>query len=229
MTTLALLVRRARTDRGGSVSVAQSEVMLSHLATAIAAGELARRGHAVADGPEHDAPWGVFPCAGDDEWAAVTVRGDADWAALCGVLDRPDLREDASLADAAARDRQRARVDAAVAEWASRHTPFEVMEWLQAAGVPAGAMLRAIDMPEWAYYRQRRAFRTEPYPHAAEPYVMENTQIHAPGVAEPPMLRAPLLGEQTYEIARELLALGDADIDDLVRRGVLEVPPEPRP
>ncbi|HEY3687124.1 MAG TPA: CoA transferase [Streptosporangiaceae bacterium] len=228
MTALALLVRRARTDRGGSVSVAQSEVMLSHLATAIAAGELARRGHAVADGPERDAPWGVFPCAGDDEWAAVTVRGDEDWAALCDVLDRADLRDDASLADAAGRDRQRARVDAAVAEWTSRHTPFEVMERLQAAGVPAGAMLRAIDMPEWAYYRQRRAFRTEPYPHAAEPYVMENTQIHAAGVAEPPMLRAPLLGEQTYEIARELLGLGDAEIDDLVSRGVLEVPPEPQ-
>jgi crotonobetainyl-CoA:carnitine CoA-transferase CaiB-like acyl-CoA transferase len=228
MTALALLVRRTRTARGGSVSVAQSEVMLSHLATEIAAGELARRGHTV-DGAERDAPWGVFPCAGDDEWAAVTVRGDADWAALCGALDRPDLRDDASLADAAGRDRQRGRVDAAVAAWTSRHAPFDVMERLQAAGVPAGAMLRAIDMPEWAYYRQRRAFRAEPYPRAAEPYVMENTQIHAAGVADPPLVRAPLVGEQTYEIARELLGLGDAEIAELVRRGILEVAPEPHP
>jgi len=225
LAALALLVRRERTACGGSVSVAQSEVMLSHLSAPIAAGALVRRGHPAPDGPERDAPWGLFPCAGDDDWVAVTVRSDADWTALCGAIDRTDLAADPALADAAGRDARRAHVHAAVAEWTARRTPSEAMDHLQAAGVPAGAMLRAADMVEWAYYRQRRAFRTEPYPHAPEPFVLENRQIHAPGVADPPLRRAPLLGEQTYEIARDLLGLDDAEITDLVRRGVLEVPP----
>jgi crotonobetainyl-CoA:carnitine CoA-transferase CaiB-like acyl-CoA transferase len=225
---LALLVRRERTGRGGSVSVAQSEVMLSHFAARIAARELARRGHAAPCGlPEHDAPWGLFPSAGDDEWVAVTVRGDADWTALCEVMRRPDLLADTTLADTADRDAQRDRVDAAVAEWTAGRSPVEAMNTLQSAGVPAGAMLRAIDMPAWDYYRQRRAFRDETHPYGGTPWLMENVQIHAERVEEPPLVPAPLLGEQTYQIAEELLGLDTAQTDDLVRRGVLEIAAKP--
>jgi crotonobetainyl-CoA:carnitine CoA-transferase CaiB-like acyl-CoA transferase len=227
LSALALLVRRERTGRGGSVSVAQSEVMLSHSGARIAARELARRGHAAAAGPEHDAPWGLFPSAGDDDWVAVTVRGDADWTALCAVIQRPDLLADTALADPAGRDAQRMRVNAAVAEFTVRHSSFEAMERLQSAGVPAGAMLRAIDMPAWGYYRQRRAFREEPLPYGGDPWVMENVQIHAEGVTDPPLAPAPLLGEQTYQIAEELLGLDAAQTDDLVRRGVLEIAAKP--
>jgi crotonobetainyl-CoA:carnitine CoA-transferase CaiB-like acyl-CoA transferase len=227
LAALALLVRRERTGRGGSVSVAQSEVMLSHFGARIAARELAQRGHVAAGNPESDAPWGLFPSAGDDDWVAVTVRGDADWTALCEAIKRPDLLAEAALADAAGRDAQRERVNAAVTEWTVRHSPFEAMEKLQAAGVPAGAMLRALDMPAWDYYRQRRAFRNEHHPHGGNSWVMENVQIHAERISEPPLVPAPLLGEQTYEIAEELLGLDAAQTGDLVRRGVLEISVKP--
>ena len=222
---LALLVRRERTGRGGSVSVAQSEVMLSHFSAQIAAMDLIRRGHDRAAGPEHDAPWGLFPSADDDDWVAVTVRTDSDWAALCDVIGRPDLLADASLTDAVGRDAERERINAAVSEWTARRSSVGAMGELQAAGVPAGAMLRAIDMPAWGYYKQRGAFREERHPRATEPYVLENPQIHAERVDEPPLLPAPLLGEQTRPIAAELLGLTPAQTDDLVRRGVLESAP----
>jgi crotonobetainyl-CoA:carnitine CoA-transferase CaiB-like acyl-CoA transferase len=156
------------------------------------------------------------------------VRGDADWAALCEVIGRPDLLADPSLSGVARRDGQRERVNTAVMEWTAQRSPFEAMEKLQSAGVPAGAMLRAIDMPAWGYYRQRRAFREELHPLGTGPWVMENVQIHAERVAEPPFRPAPLLGEQTYQIAEELLGLDTAQIDELVRRGVLEIAPDPR-
>lgn len=227
LSALALLVRRERTGRGGSVSVAQSEVMLTHFAARIAARELARGGHAAVANPEHDAPWGLFPGAGDDDWVAVTVRGDADWSALCEVIARPDLLADTTLSAAAGRDAQRERVNGAVADWTAGLSSFEAMEKLQSAGVPAGAMLRAVDMAAWDYYRQRRAFREERHPYGSAPWVMENVQIHAGRVAEPPLVPAPLLGEQTYQIAEELLGLDATQTDDLVRRGVLEIAAKP--
>ncbi|OLP02173.1 CoA transferase [Mycolicibacterium porcinum] len=221
---LALLLRRERTDAGGSVSVAQSEVMLSHLAAEIAADVLVRRGHAPSPHPVHDAPWGLFPAAGEDRWLAVTVRDDADWRALCEVIDRPDLGADTQLATRAGRDFHLGRVDEAVRAWTAQHPATEAMELLQAAGVPAGAALRAAEVAEWDYYVQRRAFREELHPHADVPFTMENVQIHSDRIADPPLRQAPLLGEQTREIAAELLGLDDAEIDELIADGVLEVP-----
>lgn len=221
---LAVLLRRERTGAGGSVSVAQSEVMLSHLAGEIAAEILVRRGHEPSVRPVHDAPWGLFPAAGEDRWLAVTVRDDADWHALCEVIDRPDLGADAQLATRTGRDAHRGRVDEAVRAWTSQRPPTEAMDLLQAAGVPAGAALHAAEVADWDYYVQRRAFREELHPHADEPFTMENVQIHSDRIADPPLLQAPLLGEQTREIAAELLGMDDTAVDELIAAGVLEVP-----
>ncbi|MEV0670607.1 CoA transferase [Mycobacterium sp. NPDC050441] len=226
---LALLLRRERTGTGGSVSIAQSEVMLSHLAGEIAAEVLVRRGHEPSVQPVHDAPWGLFPAAGDDRWVAVTVRDDADWLALCGVIDRPDLAADAKLGTRSGRDAHRGRVDEAVRAWTSQRPATEAMDLLQAAGVPAGAALRAAEVADWAYYVQRRAFREELHPHADEPFTMENVQIHSDRIADPPLRQAPLLGEQTRDIAAELLGLDGADVDELIAAGVLEIPQSVQP
>jgi crotonobetainyl-CoA:carnitine CoA-transferase CaiB-like acyl-CoA transferase len=246
LAALALLLRRERAGVGGTASIAQSEVMLSHMSAQIARRELAARhadrsaaaraGTELATGepgepaigepgePDHDAPWAVFPAAGDDDWVAVTVRGDQDWAALCAVTGRPDLLADVTLGTRRGRDAQRPRIDQAVAEWVGRQPAHEAMERLQEAGVPAGAMLRAADLPAWGYYAQRRAFRGETHPYGEEPYVMENVQVHGDHPVEPPLGQAPLLGEQTFEIAAELLGLDDAGVRALIARGVLEAP-----
>jgi crotonobetainyl-CoA:carnitine CoA-transferase CaiB-like acyl-CoA transferase len=221
---LAMLIRRERTRAGGSVSVAQSEVMLSHMSARIAAGELERRGHAV-DGAAHDAPWGVFPSAGDDDWVAITVRGDDDWQRLCAAIERPDLADDADLAAPALRDAGRERIDAAVTAWAAARSAEEAMNTLQGAGVPAGMMLRAIDLPDWGYYRERRDFREEWHTDMDEPSFYENAQVGSSRIPDPPLRQAPHLGEQTVEIAADLLGLDRERVDALVASGALEVSP----
>ncbi|MDF3312199.1 CoA transferase [Rhodococcus sp. T2V] len=222
---LALLIRRERTGTGGSASVAQFEVMLSHMAAQIAATALERRGQSFGEVPEHDAPWGVFETAGDDDWVAITVRNDAEWCALCQTIDRADLLVLPELATRDGRDRNRIAVDAAIREWTSRRSAAEAMTILQESGIPAGKMLRAADVPEWSYYTERGVLRRERYPFGQEPYLMENTQIAGSGVADPPFNRAPLLGEHTREIALEELRLGPAEVDDLFDRRVLEAAP----
>ncbi len=224
LSALALLLRRERSGSGGAASIAQAEVMLSHLADDIAGEVLTSRGHVPDDQPAHDAPWGLFPGVSADTWIAVTVRDDADWSALCAVIDRPDLGADAELGSRVGRNRQRARIDEALSAWTSQRTPVDAMARLQAAGVPAGAVLHAAEVPTWDYYVERRAFREELHPHGAAPFMMENVQIHADLIPDPPLGQAPLLGEQTREVAAELLGLDDTTIDDLITRGVLEVP-----
>jgi crotonobetainyl-CoA:carnitine CoA-transferase CaiB-like acyl-CoA transferase len=218
---LALLIRRERTRRGGSVSISQAEVMMSGMAPKLAADALVARGH-VASGPDRDTPWGLFPSAGDDEWIVITVDGDDEWQALARTMARHDLAGDPALADRAGRAAARERILAAVAEWTSSRSPMTAMQLLQAAHVPAGAMLRAIDIPDWDFYRMRRDFREELHPLADAPYVMENVQIHAEHIADPPLRQAPLLGEQTAEVLQEVLGFDSETVDALVSRGVLE-------
>lgn len=198
LAALALLLRRERTGTGGAASVAQSEVMISHLAAEIAGEALG------LPEPRPEYPWGLFRAKGDDAWIAVTVRDDADNRALRSVIGEQPL-----------------------AEWTAIHLPAEAMDLLQTAGVPAGAVLHAADVPGWEYYIDRRAFREELHPHGREPYILENVQIHSGRIADPPLGQAPLLGEQTRELAVELLGLSQDDIDDLMARGVLESVAEP--
>ncbi|KUI05244.1 CoA-transferase [Mycolicibacterium acapulense] len=206
LSAIALLLRRERTGEGGSASIAQAEVMLSHVAADIAADALERAGHPRSCA-ERGAPWGLFPAAGEHKWIAITVRDAAELQALRWVIGLPGDGE----------------IDLdAVRAWTSRHSRTEAMERLQAAGVPAGAVMHADELPSWGYYEQRRSFREELHPHADVPFTMENVQIHCDHVADPPLRQAPLIGEQTDEIATELLGLSPTEIEALHRRGVLE-------
>ncbi|MBX6391100.1 MAG: CoA transferase, partial [Frankia sp.] len=223
---LALLVRRRRTGRGGTVSVSQTEVMLGHMAPLAAEKALAEAGVELTGPTEPDAPWGAFPTAGDDDWCVVTVRDDADWQALCRVIGRADLAADPTLADAGGRAGARERIEAALVGWLAGHGAVEAMHLLQNAGVPAGAMLRVADLPSFPYFTERGLLRLTEHPHLRRPFYLENAPVRSERMPDPPDRPAPLLGEHTEQIARELLGLTEAEIAELVSENVLQ-PPRP--
>ena len=86
---LAELLGRERTGRGGHVEVAQAEVAAGVIGDLMLAEGLAP-GSIVPTGNRRDegAPWGMYPCAGEQQWIAITVRDDADWA---GLVEGPRL------------------------------------------------------------------------------------------------------------------------------------------
>lgn len=192
---VALLIRRARTGRGGRASVAQAEVMLAQFGREIA---LAQAGQGEAEQRDDAERSQVHRCAGDDDWCVVTERHDDDRraiAALCG--------DD-------------------VAAWMARTSAEEAMRRLQAAGVPAGMMLRVADLPSFAYYRERAIFRPETHPFLPEPITAEARQAIGAGLAEPPQVRAPLMAEQTEEVLRDWLGLGADEIGALAAAQVVQ-------
>ncbi|OZC83396.1 CoA transferase [Rhodococcus sp. 06-418-1B] len=225
LAAIALLIRRERTEVGGAASVAQFEVMLSHMAPQIVKSSLRNREVTLGDVPEHDAPWGLYKAAGEDNWVAVTLNEDAQWSALCTTIGRLDLLGRPELSTRAGRDKHRMLIDDAVSKWVAPRSPQDAMEKLQTAGIPAGAMLRAADVTTSDYYAQRGLFRLEEYPFGQDAYLMEDRQIASAEIAAPPQGRAPLLGEQTADIAKEELGLSPSLIHDLVARKILELPP----
>ena len=218
---LACLLRRIDTHRGADVNIAQSDVMFTQfsqefLRESLEPGTFVARGNV----GECDAPYGVFPCDGDDQWCVVTVRGDDDWRRLAHVLG-DGLADDASLVTREGRVAQRNRVDAAVREWTTTRDPREAMEILQAAGVPAAKMNRVNDLLRDPHLIDRGFFHT-----MVQPQVGEIPTEGGPARFDPPvafrLVAAPLHGEQTRLIARELHGLDDDTIEGLLELGVLE-------
>ncbi|MCW2541825.1 MAG: hypothetical protein JWN95_3550 [Frankiales bacterium] len=221
---LAKLIERRRTRRGGQVSVAQAETILTELGTEIAL-ESVRPGSVTAVGNTitGDAPRGIFPCAGDDEWAVVTVRGDADFAALATAIGRPELVDDSRFATGIGRVANRTELDAALAAWTIRRAPRQLVGQLQAAGVPAGMMQRIPEFRGDPQFGHRRFLTELSHPLLAGMLPTERAPARFDRLPDPELRPAPLAGEQTREIAGRLLGLTPDEIESLLADGVLEV------
>lgn len=212
---LAKLVERRRTGRGGTVSVAQAEIILGQLPHQLAL-ESVRPGSLAAAAPA-DAPSGLYPCAGDDEWCVITVRGDDDWRRLSAVLETG-----LDLPTAGDRLAQRDQIDALVAAWTSARSPRRAMTELQAAGVPAAMMQRVPELLDDPHLTHRGFFRTMHHRLIAEPMPTENAPALFERVAAPPLNPAPLPGEHSREILARVLGLSAAEIDVMIAAGVVE-------
>ncbi|MFV0306380.1 MAG: CaiB/BaiF CoA transferase family protein [Desertimonas sp.] len=222
---LACLIARHGHRKGAHVALAQSEAILMALAPELLAeslhpGSSRPHGNVVAD----EAGTGVYPCSGDDAWCVITIGDDEDWAGLCGVITEPAWLGGPELRRAERRLRQRDEIASAISAWTTLHAPDEVERLLQAAGVPAAAMRHLAEIVDDEQLRSRGSLRTATHPHLDDAVRMENGPFLAPGILDPELRPAPLLGEHTRYVARELLKMSEAEIDEAVGAGVLQVP-----
>jgi benzylsuccinate CoA-transferase BbsF subunit len=217
---LAALRHRRRTGQGQYIDIAQTEPTLSLLGPAIlnytVNGKVDnRRGNSH---PEM-APHGVYPCAGDDRWIAIAVSTEEKWAALRTVLALPDEPKWATLAGRLA---DRDALDRAVAARTAQEEAMPLTERLQAAGVAAGAVQDARDVLR---HDRQLAWRGH-WVEFMHPEMGNSTYNASPfrfsDAASAPTSPAPLLGQHTREICRDLLGLADAEIDRLRAANVLE-------
>jgi benzylsuccinate CoA-transferase BbsF subunit len=167
------------------------------------------------------APWGVYPCAGTERWCVITVRHDNDWRRFRAAIGDPEWARAREYETASGRLEHRAELDRRVIEWTSARTDREVTDILQRAGVPAGFMMYASDMPADPHLRARG------YPQPVEQpgvgaMMFEGPAFHATTIPDPIVAPAPALGEHTREICRTILRMPDAEVSKLVAEGVLE-------
>jgi crotonobetainyl-CoA:carnitine CoA-transferase CaiB-like acyl-CoA transferase len=225
---LAKLIARASGQPGGTVSVAQAEVMLNQFGAEFAAESLAP-GSMIAqvNAGLRDVPYGVYPCAGEDQWCAITIRSETDWERLCAVIGAPDLAAAPALRTAAGRVASRAGIEGRLTAWTTQHDPQLVMRRMQDAGIPAGAMRRDSELRGDAQLRTRRFFTVMLQPELGELPAVTAAALFQHG-AGPHLRPSPAQGEHTEEIARELLGLPESRVRQLIADGVLE-PALPRP
>ncbi len=219
---IATLFARERSGVGGHLEVAQVEVIIGLLADLMLKASLDPG--AVQPQGNHNArcaPWGAYPCAGNERWCVITVRSDDDWRRFRAALGDPDWARARDYETAHGRIEARAELDRRVTEWTSARSDREVTDILQRAGVPAGFMMYASDMPTDPHLRARG------YPQPVEQpgvgaMMFEGPAFHATSIPEALVAPAPALGEHTREICRTILKMADAEVSKLVAEGVLE-------
>lgn len=139
---LAALEHRRRSGEGQHIELAQREALTQFLGEAVVADS---QGASVAAcrGARHAemAPHGCYRCRGRDRWVAIAVEDEQQWQRLCGVLGHPELAAHERFADVQLRLANHDILDRIIEQWTRRREHRAVMRLLQAAGVPAGAVL----------------------------------------------------------------------------------------
>ena len=227
LAVLGALWRRRHTGEGARIEIPMIETVFqllgdAYMDYAMNGVERKRQGNA------HDwiAPHNVYPCAGTDTWVAIAVTTDVQWQALCGVIDRPDLGAHLEYAGVLGRYHGRRDIDAEIGAWTVTRDHYAIQQRLQAAGVPAGAVLDGLELLRDPHVVARGAFE---YPYT--PGVGPTPFARAPFMAGRPerdyVAPAPAYGEHNDEVFRDLLALGAEEFERLEsEQVVLRVPIE---
>jgi crotonobetainyl-CoA:carnitine CoA-transferase CaiB-like acyl-CoA transferase len=216
------LVGRQQGRRGaGHVEIVQAEMAINLLADLFLQESVQPRSvKPQGNRSSRGAPWGVYPCAGNQRWCAITCRSEEEWDALVGVMGRPGWALDARFGTLAGRQANCDLLDERMAEWTGELTDREVMTRLQAAGVPAGMMMYISDQPQDPHFAARGYILEIDQPGLG-PVLLEGPAFHATRLPPPITFAAPLLGEHTREICASLLGYDSARIEELLDAGLL--------
>lgn len=225
---LLALAHRERTGQGQWIDLSQYEAGVAHLGEAFMEYEMngvapTRRGNSH---PDH-APYGLYPCAGDDGWVSITVTSDAEWANFVRAVGEA-WASNRDWETAESRLSQRKSLDEAIARWTSDKDKHEVMHLLQSGGVACGAVYNTRDIATDAHHADRGFFEISQHPEPVGPRPHSAPLFGLTGVDRPPDRLAPRFGEANRKVFQELLGRTDQEYDELMDQQVIsDVPANP--
>lgn len=219
MGTLAALHHRERTGQGQVVDAAIYESVLNMMECLVT--EYDQLGHIrERSGPilPRIAPSNVYPTR--DGIVMIGANQDTVFMRLCTAMRAPQLATDARYRDHQARGAHQRELDDVIAQWTATLGTRELLDTLEAHGVPSGLIYRTPDMLEDPHFAARQAIVNTTHPDFGN-LRMQNV---APRLsASPSAIRtpAPALGQHNAEVYGGLLGLDAAARDALKSRGVI--------
>ena len=219
---LAALIHRDRTGDGAHVHISQAEVVINQLDTLyVTQAALAAGTTRIHDDTSVHA---VYPCAGDDEWCAISIGSDEEWRCAATLLDHPEWVEDRRFATAESRLANRGELVELLSAWTRTRTPMRAAELLQSYGVAAGPMQRPPDILDDRQLIARKLFSDMVHPLIERPLPAETGPAPFQHIPPAPQRPAPLPGQDTREICRRVLGMGDDETERLIGDRVLFEP-----
>jgi crotonobetainyl-CoA:carnitine CoA-transferase CaiB-like acyl-CoA transferase len=153
---LMALHHRHRTGEGQVVDSAIYEAVLAVMESTVPefseAGVTRQRSGAILPGI---APSNVYPCR--DGEVLIGANQDSVFQRLADAMGEPGLATDPRFATHLARGQRQRELDGRIADWTAARRVAEVLDLMEAHGVPAGRLYTAADMLEDPHFQAREA------------------------------------------------------------------------
>jgi benzylsuccinate CoA-transferase BbsF subunit len=166
------------------------------------------------------APYGHYPCAGQDKWVSIAVGSPAEWQGLVAALGNPSWADDERFRSQYRRQRHRRELDALLGEWTAQHDADAATDLLQQHGVAAAPVLSAEERLFHPHFMERGLYDDIDHPAlGAEPIF--NLMWGLNKTPSAVRRHAPLMGEHNREVLCGTLGLGEEELARLAERGVV--------
>ena len=167
---LALLARENRGDTNGQVvDVALYESMFNLMEGIVpeysGAGEVREPAGSTITGI---VPTNTYLCS-DGKHVVIGGNGDSIYVRLMTAIGRADLANDPRMAGNPGRVKHQQLIDGAIAAWTDTLTSAEVIQTMEAADVPVGAIFSIADAFDDPHYLARGMFEQVDVPNLATP------------------------------------------------------------
>jgi len=216
------LLEREKTGKGAAIDIAMQDTVLPALASVFGAyyyhGKQIQKRTDNRHAALTMAPYNVY--ATNDGYVSIICVRDGHWRSLLRAIDRHDLLEREALSTREGRAQHMQEVDDIVLEWTRLRTKAEVIEQLQAQGVPSAMIRNVEEVLTDRHLHDRGMLRDIDHPVMGEVTLMNSPLNIAMGENVEARL-PPKLGEHNELVYGELLGLSHEEILELAKNGII--------
>ncbi|HUC96960.1 MAG TPA: CoA transferase [Candidatus Polarisedimenticolaceae bacterium] len=222
---LAALEYQARTGKGQFIEAGMLEAQGSMMGPAILDYTINRNewdamGYREILGEQY-APYGCYPCYGEDNWIIIACAGDEEWRSMVTLIGRSSWAADDRFATDAGRKAHRDELDQKLSQWTRKYTAKQLFRMLQQSGIAAGIPSSGEDLFHDIHLRERgHIVETEAQPwgkitHHGLPGIPSHSAASA---ARP----APWIGADNDQVFGEILGLSSEKIAELKEKAAIK-------
>jgi benzylsuccinate CoA-transferase BbsF subunit len=218
---VAALYHRGRTGLGRYIDLSMLRATVATMGAGLM--EYVMTGRVLGPQGNYDpvmAPYGNYPCRGDDQWVSIAVGTEEEWRGLMEAMGEPGWTREQRFASRYQRLEHRRELDQYISGWTSGRSAQEATELLQRHGVAAAPVMDALGRLSDPHNRERGLYQDIEHPALGhEPIFNLMWKLSR----TPPAIRghAPLLGEHNQRVFGALLGIPEAEIKRLEKARVL--------